>query len=58
MEAKEIIEIIMCILANIGLIACIIAASYGTYSMIVIDRQIKRDLKRIKDELAKTEKEE
>lgn len=58
MEAKEIIDIIVGILASIGLTACIIAAAYCTYSMVVIDRQIKRDLKRMDDELAKLEKEE
>jgi hypothetical protein len=58
MEAKEIIEIIVGILASIGLTACIIAASYCTYSMVVVDRQIKRYLKRVDDELAKCEKEE
>lgn len=58
MEAKEIIDIIVGILASIGLTTCIIAALYCTYSMVVIDRQIKRDLKRRDDELAKLEKEE
>ena len=58
MEAKEIIETLVGILASIGLTACIIAATYLTYSMVVIDRQTKRTLKRIEDELAKTEKEE
>ena len=58
MEAKEIIEIITGILASIGLTACIVAASYCTYSMIVVDRQIKQDLKRMDDELTKLEKEE
>ena len=58
MEAKEIIELITGILASIGLTACIVAASYCTYSMIIVDKQIKRDLKRIDDELAKLEKKE
>jgi hypothetical protein len=58
MEAKEIIDIIVGILASIGLTTCIIAAAYCTYSMVVIDRQIKRDLKRMDDEFAKLEKEE
>lgn len=58
MEAKEIMDIIVGILASIGLLMCLVAASYCTYSMIVVDRQIKRDMKRIDDELAKLKKEE
>lgn len=58
MEAKEIIDIIVGILASLGLTACMVATLYCTYSMVVTDRQIKRYLKRMDDELAKTEKEE
>lgn len=58
MEAKEIIEIIVGILASLGLLACLVAALYCTYSMIVVDRQIKRYLEKVDDELAKQEKEE
>lgn len=58
MEAKEIMDIIVGSLASIGLTTCIIAAAYCTYSMVVIDRQIKRELERMDDELAKLEKEE
>lgn len=58
MEAKEIMDIIVGILAGIGLTACTIAAAYCTYSMIVVDRQIKRELERMDDGLAKLEKEE
>jgi pheromone shutdown protein TraB len=58
METKEIIDIIVGILAGAGLAACFVAASYCTYSMVVIDRQIKRELKRMNDEPAKLEKEE
>lgn len=58
MEAKEIIGIIGGVLANLGLFACAVAAVYCLYSMIVTDKQVKRVLKRIEDESAKTEKEE
>ena len=58
MEAKAIMDIIVGIVASLALLACFIAASYCTYRMVVADMQIKRELKRIDDELAKLEKEE
>ncbi|MBQ2033330.1 MAG: hypothetical protein IIU75_04840 [Rikenellaceae bacterium] len=58
MEAKEIMDIIVGVLASIGFTACAVGASYCTYSMIVIDKQIKRELERMDDKLAKLEKEE
>lgn len=58
MEAKEIIDIVVGILASASLFTCLAAASYCLYSMVVIDKQIKRDLERMDDELAKLEKEE
>ena len=58
METKEIIEIIVGILASIGLLMCIVATTYCIIQCVVVDRQIKRDMKRIDDELAKLEKEE
>lgn len=58
MGTEEIIAIIVGILASIGLTICIVGALYCTYSVIVVDRNLKRDLKRIEDELAKSEKEE
>ena len=58
MEAKEIMDLIVGILACFGLLVCAAAALYCMYSMVVTDRQLKRYLKRIDDESAKTEKEE
>lgn len=58
MEAKEIIDIITGVLASIGLVICIVAASYCMYSMVVVDRDVKRSIKRCDDMLAKLEKEE
>lgn len=58
MEAKEIMDLIVGILACFGLLVCAAAALYCTYSMIVTDRQIKHYLKRMDDKLAEQEKEE
>lgn len=58
MEAKEIIDIIVGILACLGLLVCTVGASHCVYSMVMIDKPLKRALKRYEDELAKTEKEE
>ena len=58
MEAKEIMDIIVGILACLGLIACLVGALYCLYSMIVIDRGLKRKIKEYDSKLAELEKEE
>lgn len=58
MEAKEIIEIIVGILASISLTVCIAAVSYGMYSTVTTDKELKRYSKEANDTLAKLEKEE
>lgn len=57
MEAKEIMDIIVGILASLGLIACLVAALYCTYSMVVIDEQLKQKIKEYDSALKELEKE-